>query len=550
MTMHVLAGSPVPLHSSTDLTAVRAAYYARTPEVDDRTQRVVCGNDGHRGSALRGAFNEAHVLAVTQAICDYRHQHGIGGPLFIGRDEHALSEAAFATAVETLTINRVSVMLEGDGGCTPAPAVSRAILTHNRCPPRGVADGIVVASCHARPAYGSFSYKPPTGGPAETAVARWIEARANRLLSADSGALSRLTYARARRPNTTQEYDYVGSYVRDLGSVIDMDAIRFSGLRIGVDPRGGAAAGMWAEIAEAYGLDIDIVNDAMDPTSRFMPVEWDGQASMDCARIDASTTRLELRDRFDIAFANDTGADRYGIMTHAAGVINPNDYLAAAISYLFTHRPAWGRDVSVGKTAMSSGLIDRVASNLGRRVVEVPSAFKWFVPGLSAGSLGFGGEECAAATFLQRDGAAWTTDKDGIVMDLLAAELMAATGRDPSELYADLARELGTPVSERIDAPATPAQQALLASLSASDVPTSKVAGDRVADVWTVAPGNGAPLGGIKVTTANGWFAARPCGTETGYTLFAESFKGRDHLQRIQSEALSILSRILAPVAR
>ena len=518
---------------------------AKTPDVSDRTQRVVFGSGGHCGSALRGAFNEAHVRAITQAICDYRHQYGIGGPLFIGRDTHALSEPAFTTAVEVLSVSRVRVMLEANGGCTPAPAVSRAILTHNRCPASGAADGIVVTAAHHSPANGGVRYIPPSGGPADTTVTRWIEARANRLLQSEGGALSRLTYARARRPNTTQVYDYVDSYVRDLGDIVDMDAIRHSGLRIGVDPRCGAANAVWAAVADRYGISIEIIDRAVDSSFRSAPIGRDGQIGANGSSPYSMAAPTGLSDRFDIAFGTDTDAGRHGIVSRGAGLVNAHDYMALAIRFLFTHRPAWPAEAAVGKTAVSSSLIDRVASSLQRRVVEVPFGFKWFAPDLLTGSLGFAAEENGGATFLQRDGAPWTTDTDGIAMDLLALELMARTGRAPSESYAELTADLGMPLYSRTDVAAAPEEQAVLACLSPQDVTASRLAGERILQVLTAAPGNGLPLGGLKVTSANGWFAARPSATAAAYELYAETFKGGDQLQRIQAEARAILSRAL-----
>jgi phosphoglucomutase len=550
MTVHARAGYPAPAESLIDVDALRTAYYSRTPDLSDRAQRIVFGTGGHRGSALRGAFNEAHVRAITQAICDYRHQHAVGGPLFLGRDTHALSEPAFATVLEVLTTNRVHAMLEANGGCTPAPAVSRAILTHNRISSCVVADGIVVTASQNPPAYGGVRYSPPTGGPADASAVRWIEGRANRLLSAERGALSRLTYARARRPNSTQVYDYIGSYVRGLADVVDMEAIRHSGLRIGVDPLGGVAGAVWTEIADRYGIAVELVNGTVDPTFRFMPLDWDGQIRMDCASPYSMATIIGLRDRFDIAFGNDPDADRHGIVTRAAGLMNPNHYIVTAVAYLFAHRPAWAETAAIGKTAVSSALIDRVAASLGRRVIEVPVAFRWFVPGLLAGSLGFAGDESAGASFLQRDGAPWTTDRDGIVMDLLAVEMMARTGRDPSELYAAVTDEFGMAVYERIEISASPEEQALLASLPAGEINVARLAGDRVVEISTVASGNHAPLGGVKVATEHGWFAARPSGTEGAFTLHAESLKSAEHLVRVQTEARAILSRALAGVMR
>jgi phosphoglucomutase len=518
MSINALVGQPAPPNPLVDPEMLRAAYYARTPDISDRAQRVVFGSGGHCGSALRGAFNEAHVRAIAQAICDYRHQHGIGGPLFIGRDTHPLSEPAFATAVEVLSISRVRVMLEANGGCTPAPAVSRAILTHNRCPANGSADGIVVTAAHNTPSNAGVRYIPPSGGPADTSVTRWIEARANRLLQSEGEALSRLRYARARRPNTTQVYGYVDSYVRDLGDIVDMDAIRHSGLRIGVDPLRGAAGAVWAAAADRYGINIEIVDRASSPG---------------------------LSDRFDIAFGAGTDAGSEGIVSRGAGLMNAHDYVALAMSFLFTHRPAWPAEAAVGRTAVSSSLIDRVASSVERRVVEVPFGFKWFAPDLLAGTLGFAAEESGGATFLQRDGAPWTTDTDGIAMDLLALELMARTGRAPSESYAELTADLGMPLYSRTEVSAAPEEQAVLACMSPQDVTATKLAGEPILQVLTAAPGNGLPLGGLKVASANGWFAARPSATAGAYELYAETFKGGDHLQRIQAEARAILSRAL-----
>jgi phosphoglucomutase len=545
MSINALVGQPAPPDPLVDPEMLRAAYYARTPDLSDRAQRVVFGSGGHCGSALRGAFNEAHVRAITQAICEYRHQYGIGGPLFIGRDMHPLSEPAFATAVEVLSVSRVRVMLEANGGCTPAPAVSRAILTHNRCPASGAADGIVVTAAHNTPANGGVRYIPPSGGPADTSVTRWIEARANRLLQSEGAALSRLSYARARRPNTTQVYGYVDSYVRDLGDIVDMDAIRHSGLRIGVDPMRGAAGAVWAAAADRYGINIAIVDRAVDPGFRTTSIGQDGQIGANGSSPYAMAAPIGLSDRFDIVFCGETDAGSHGIVSRGAGLMSAHDYAALATSFLFTHRPAWAAEAAVGRTAVSSSLIDRVASRLERRVVEVPFGFKWFAPDLLAGTLGFAAEESGGATFLQRDGAPWTTDTDGIAMDLLALELMARTGRAPSESYAELTADLGMPLYSRTDVPATPEEEAVLACMSPQDVTATKLAGEPVLQVLTAAPGNGLPLGGLKVTSANGWFAARPSATAGAYELYAETFKGGDHLQRIQAEARAILSRAL-----
>jgi phosphoglucomutase len=550
MAIHPLAGQPAPPDLLVDLDRLRDEYYVRLPDVTDRAQRVSFGTSGHRGSSLRGAFNEAHVLAITQAICDYRQRQHVTGPLFIGKDTHALSDPAFTTAVEVLAANGVEVMVDSKGGYTPTPAVSHAILGHNRGRASELADGVIITPSHNPPDDGGIKYNPPTGGPAETEATRWIEERANRLLSNDLEEVPRLAYARAREAGTTHTYDYVGRYVSDLGSALDMDAIRKSGLKVGVDPLGGAGLACWPAIVERFGLDVEVVNDTVDQTFGFMPLDWDGRIRMDCSSPYAMAKLIGLRDRFDVAFGNDTDADRHGIVTRGAGLMNPNHVLAAAVAYLFTNRPEWRRDAAVGKTVVSSSIIDRVARTVGRALVEVPVGFKWFVPGLLDGSLGFGGEESAGASFLRRDGTVWVTEKDGIVMDLLAVEIMARTGRDPSELYVDLTRELGAPVYERVDAAATPDEKAILLKLSPRDVNATELAGDRIEALLTTAPGNGAPLGGLKVVTANGWFAARPSGTEDVYKLYAESFRGVDHLRRIQEEARGLISRALAGVTR
>lgn len=545
MTIHPLAGKPAPKDLLVDIDKLRKEYYARKPDVTDSTQLVSFGTSGHRGSSLRGTFNEAHVLAITQAICEYRSSQGITGPLYIGKDTHALSEPAFATALEVLAANGVEAMIDCDDGYTPTPAVSHAILIYNRGRTSGPADGIVITPSHNPPEDGGFKYNPPHGGPADTDVTRWIEDKANRLLSSDLKNVARIAYEKARHVATTHTYDYVGSYVSDLGSVVDMEVIRSAKLKIGVDPLGGAGVAYWRPIVERYGVQLEVVNNTVDPTFRFMPLDWDGKIRMDCSSPHAMAKLIALKDRFDIAFGNDTDTDRHGIVTRSAGLMNPNHYLAAAISYLFTHRPGWRPDAAVGKTVVSSSVIDRVAAKVGRALVEVPVGFKWFVPGLLDGSLGFGGEESAGASFLRRDGTVWATDKDGIIMDLLAVELMARTGRDPSELYKDLTRELGAPVYERIDAPATAEQKAVLLKLSPGDVKASELAGDPIQAMFTTAPGNGAAIGGLKVVTAHGWFAARPSGTEEVYKLYAESFRGSEHLRRIQEEAQALISRAL-----
>lgn len=549
MTIHPLAGQPAPKDLLVDVDTLRTEYYTRKPDITDRAQRVSFGTSGHRGSSLRGAFNEAHVLAITQAICDYRTSQGITGPLFIGKDTHALSDPAFGTALEVLAANGVEVMIDGDDGYTPTPAVSHAILTYNRGRTAGLADGIVVTPSHNPPEDGGFKYNPPYGGPADTDVTRWIEEQANRLLAGELQQVTRIAYEKARHVATTHTYDYVGSYVNDLMSVVDMDVIRNAGLKIGVDPLGGAGVAYWRPITERYGIQVEVVNSTVDPTFGFMSLDWDGKIRMDCSSPYAMAKLIALKDRFDIAFGNDTDHDRHGIVTRSAGLMNPNHYLAAAIFYLFTHRPDWRPDAAVGKTVVSSSVIDRVAAKVGRTLVEVPVGFKWFVPGLLDGSLGFGGEESAGASFLRRDGTVWATDKDGIILDLLAVEIMARTGRDPSELYNDLTYELGAPVYQRIDAPATAAEKAVLLALSPEDVNASELAGDPIQAILTTAPGNGAAIGGLKVVTAHGWFAARPSGTEEVYKLYAESFRGNEHLRRIQEEAQALIRGVLARVA-
>jgi phosphoglucomutase len=548
MTLHPLAGKPAPKDLLVDIDFLRKEYYARKPDITDRVQRVSFGTSGHRGSSLRGAFNEAHILAITQAICDYRKSQGINGPLYLGKDTHALSEPAFATALEVLAANGVETMIDREDGYTPTPAVSHAILTYNRGRTSGLGDGIVITPSHNPPEDGGFKYNPPHGGPADTDVTRWIEERANGFLSADLKHVTRIAFEKARRAATVHPYDYIGSYVSDLTSVVDMDVVRNAKLKIGVDPLGGAGVAYWRPIAERYGVQLEVVNSTVDPTFSFMSLDWDGKIRMDCSSPHAMAKLIALKDRFDIAFGNDTDNDRHGIVTRTAGLMNPNHYLAAAIFYLFSHRPGWRPDAAIGKTVVSSGIIDRVAAKVGRALIEVPVGFKWFVPGLRDGSLGFGGEESAGASFLRRDGTVWATDKDGIIMDLLAVELMACTGRDPSELYQDLTRELGAPVYERIDAPATAQQKAVLLKLSSGDVSASELAGDPIQEMLTTAPGNGASIGGLKVITAQGWFAARPSGTEEVYKLYAESFRGKEHLRRIQKEAQALLARAFAGV--
>jgi phosphoglucomutase len=544
--IHPLAGQPAPPSVLIDPDKLCAEYYKRQPDFRDPAQRVSFGTSGHRGSALRGSFNEFHVLAITQAICEYRRKESIGGPLFIARDTHAVSGPALHSALEVLAANGVRTMLDAGDGYTPTPVLSHAILRYNRAQPAQRADGIVITPSHNPPEDGGFKYNPPNGGPADTSVTRWIEERANALLEGAVRGVARIPYEQARRAATLQRHDYVDGYVRDLDAVIDMDTIRNGGLNIGVDPLGGAAVAYWQPIAERYGLRLQVVNATVDPTFRFMPLDWDGKIRMDCSSPYAMAHLIALRDRFDIAFANDTDADRHGVVTRSAGLMPPNHYLAAAIAYLFAHRPGWRSDAGVGKTVVSSAIIDRVAGRLGRRLYEVPVGFKWFVPGLLDGSLGFGGEESAGASFLRRDGTIWTTDKDGVILNLLAAEITAGTGRDPAQLYQDLTHELGAPAFERTDTPATKAEKAALLSLSPGDIRTTELGGDPIERMLVNAPGNGAAIGGLKVLTANGWFAARPSGTEDIYKLYAESFLGQEHLQRIQSEARALINSALA----
>jgi phosphoglucomutase len=546
MTIHPLAGRPAPKELLVDVDALRQAFYARKPDLDEPTQRVAFGTSGHRGSSFRGTFNEAHVLAMAQAICDYRKAENVNGPLYIGRDTHALSEPAFRTAVEVLAANGVDVMIDASDGFTPTPAVSHAILTYNRGKSSGLADGIVITPSHNPPEDGGFKYNPPHGGPAETEVTRAIERLANDKLVAGTDSVARLAYERALVASTTHRHDYVAAYVADLGSVIDFSPIRDAKLKLGADPLGGAGVAYWHVIAEQHRIDIEVVNDRVDPTFSFMALDWDGKIRMDCSSRYAMAKLIALKDRFDVAFGNDTDHDRHGIVTRSAGLMNPNHVLAAAIGYLFENRTGWRAGAAIGKTVVSSSMIDRLAAKMGRKLVEVPVGFKWFVPGLADGSLGFGGEESAGASFLRRDGSVWSTDKDGIIMDLVAAEIMARSGRDPAEFYRELTRELGSPVYERIDAPATPQQKAKLARLSPADVRASALAGEPIRSILTVAPGNGESIGGLKVVTDEGWFAARPSGTEDVYKLYAESFRGTEHLERIQDEARAMVLSALS----
>jgi phosphoglucomutase len=544
-TISPLAGKPATASVLTDIPALLAAYSGLQPDAAEPSQRVAFGTSGHRGSSLERSFNEWHVLAITQAICEYRGQKGIDGPLFIGVDTHALSLPAFQSALEVLAANGVETLISARGEYTPTPAISHAILVHNRGRSSGLADGIVVTPSHNPPSDGGFKYNPPNGGPADTAITGWIEARANALLESRIKQVRRLPFEQAMHATTTHEHDYLASYVGDLGNVLDLQAIRSAGIRMGVDPLGGAGVHYWARIAERYGLDLEVVNEQIDPTFSFMTLDWDGRIRMDPSSSWAMQRLLGLKDRFDIAFGCDTDHDRHGIVTPSAGLLPTNHYLSVAIDYLFRERRGWSANAAVGKTVVSSAMIDRVTARLGRRLFEVPVGFKWFVDGLIDGSLGFVGEESAGATFSRLDGSVWTTDKDGIVPALLSAEITARTGRDPGELYAALASEFGDPASDRLDAPATPAQKKRLSKLSPQQLHTTQLAGEKIVSVIDRAPGNDAPIGGIKVIAAGGWFAARPSGTENIYKIYGESFRGQQHLRAILQEAQGIVDAAL-----
>ncbi|MGW0311391.1 phosphoglucomutase (alpha-D-glucose-1,6-bisphosphate-dependent) [Streptomyces flavidovirens] len=543
---HERAGQQAGPDDLTDVARLVTAYYALHPDPREPGQRVAFGTSGHRGSSLATAFNEDHIAATSQAICEYRGQQGVDGPLFLGADTHALSEPARVTAVEVFAANDVTVLIDTADGYTPTPAVSHAILAHNRGRTSGLADGVVVTPSHNPPADGGFKYNPPSGGPAGSQATGWIQDRANAIIADGLKDVRRLPYARALAVPTTGRYDFLDRYVTDLPSVLDLDAVRAAGVRIGADPLGGASVAYWGRIAEQHRLDLTVINPRTDPTWRFMTLDWDGKIRMDCSSPYAMASLIEGRSRFQIATGNDADADRHGIVTPDAGLMNPNHYLAAAISYLYSHREQWPADAGVGKTLVSSGMIDRVAADLGRELVEVPVGFKWFVDGLAGGSLGFGGEESAGASFLRRDGSVWTTDKDGIILALLASEILAVTGKSPSEHYAALTARFGEPAYARVDAPATREEKAVLARLSPEQITAGALAGEPVTAVLTEAPGNGAPIGGIKVTTENAWFAARPSGTEDVYKVYAESFLGPDHLARVQEEAKAVVSKALA----
>ena len=549
VTISPLAGKPAPKEMLVDPARLEREYYARKPDMGDPNQRVIFGTSGHRGSSLVGAFTEAHIAAITQAICDYRRGQGIDGPLYMGKDTHALSEPAQRTALEVLVANGVETIIQRDQGVTPTPVISRAILVHNRGRTGHRADGIVVTPSHNPPEDGGFKYNPPHGGPADTDVTAWIEERANEFLRDGNVGVRRVPYAKAITAATTHQEDFVLPYVRDLENVVDMAAIRGAGLTLGVDPLGGAARPYWEPINSVYKLDIAVVNPVIDPTFSFMTVDHDGKIRMDPSSPYAMARLVDLKDRFRVAFANDCDADRHGIVTRSAGLMNPNHYLAVAIRYLLTHRPRWPAHAAVGKTLVSSSMIDHVVEGLGRRLSEVPVGFKWFVPGLFDGSCCFGGEESAGASFLRHDGTVWTTDKDGLIMGLLAAEITARTGKDPGEHYRELTAEFGAPCYTRIDAPATPAQKARLAKLSPEAVPASILAGDPIIATLTRAPGNGAPIGGLKVVARRGWFAARPSGTEHIYKIYAESFVDQSHLDAIVAEARAIVDSAMGSSA-
>jgi phosphoglucomutase len=547
-----LAGKPAPKDLLVDVARLQKEYFERRPDLDDPTQLVSFGTSGHRGSPLRGTFNEAHILAITQAICEFRRQQGTGGPLYMGKDTHAVSEPAQRTALEVLAANNVDTIIQQGDGITPTPVISRAILVYNRSRKEKdhLADGIVITPSHNPPEDGGFKYNPPNGGPADTDVTRWVENRANELLRAENAGVKRIPFAKAIRSATTHQEDFILPYVRDLKNVVDMDAIRGAHLKLGVDPLGGASLPYWDPINSIYGLDVVVTNKIIDPTFSFMTVDHDGKIRMDCSSPYAMARLVGLKDQYQVAFGNDTDADRHGIVTPVAGLMNPNHYLAVAIRYLLTHRPQWRDTVAVGKTLVSSSMIDRVVKKLGRKLSEVPVGFKWFVPGLVDGSYCFGGEESAGASFLRLDGTVWTTDKDGPIMDLLAAEITACTGKNPGEHYRELTAEFGIPYYTRIDAPATPEQKAKLVKLTPDAVKESDLAGEPITAKLTKAPGNEAPIGGLKVVAESGWFAARPSGTENIYKIYAESFKSQTHLNAILNEAQAMVNNALGSGAQ
>ena len=545
MKIHPSAGKVAPPSILANIPRLVSAYYTHQPDVSEPTQKVTFGTSGHRGSSLSNSFNQDHILSISQAICEYRSSQNINGPLFMGMDTHALSEPALASALEVFAAAEVTVMIQKGLGYTPTPAISHAILTHNQGRKTGLADGVVITPSHNPPEDGGFKYNPPHGGPAGTEITQQIAGRANELLDHARDGVKRVPFEKALKADTTHEYDFIEPYVADLGNIVDMEAIAASGLRLGVDPLGGAAVHYWEPIAERYRLSLEIVNPDVDPTFAFMTLDKDGKIRMDCSSPFAMQGLIKLKDSFDIAFGNDTDVDRHGIVTKSAGLLNPNHYLAVAIWYLFQNRPSWRQGSAVGKTLVSTSIIDRVAAHLGRKLSEVPVGFKWFVDGLLDGDYGFGGEESAGASFLRLDGSVWTTDKDGIIMDLLAGEIMAKTGRDPGEIYVTLEEQFGSSVYERIDAPATPDQKELLKQLSAEMITAKELAGEPITGIFTNAPGNRQPIGGLKVVTEDGWFAARPSGTEDIYKIYAESFKGDTHLKKIQQEAQDLISTVL-----
>lgn len=546
MTLSPLAGKPAPAQLLVDIPRLVTAYYTGQPDAAIATQRVAFGTSGHRGSSFELSFNEWHVLAISQAICLYRQMKGINGPLFVGIDTHALSTPAGASALEVFAANGVETMIAAGDEYTPTPAISHAIICYNRGRTSGLADGVVITPSHNPPESGGFKYNPPNGGPADTDVTKWIEAKANELLAARLAGVKRISYEQALKAGTTHRHDYLNTYVADLKNVIDMDTLRGANLRLGVDPLGGAGVNYWSAIGEHYGLNLEVVNTSVDPTFRFMCVDWDGRIRMDPSSSYAMQGLIGLKERFDVAFACDPDHDRHGIVTPSGGLLAPNNYLAVSIDYLFQNRPQWRADAAVGKTVVSSGLIDRVAARLGRRLYEVPVGFKWFADGLFEGSLGFGGEESAGASFLRLDGSVWSTDKDGLIPSLLAAEMTARTGRDPSQLYQKMTEDLGLPFSTRVDAKATPQQKALLGKLSPDQVKSTSLAGEAITRILSHAPGNDQPIGGLKVMTENGWFAARPSGTEDIYKIYAESFIGDEHLSRLVEEAQVLVDTAIA----
>ena len=541
-----LAGKLVPASMLVDTPRLITAYFTGKPDPAVASQRVAFGTSGHRGSAFANAFNENHILAISQAICLYRAKRGIDGPLFVGADTHGLSTPALASALEVFAANGVEAMIDDRDGYTPTPVVSHAILSYNRGRTSGLADGVVITPSHNPPEDGGFKYNPPNGGPADGDVTSEIERTANDFLKNGMAGVKRIPLARALKAATTHRHDYIGPYVADLGNVVDMAAIKAAGVKIGIDPLGGAAVHYWRPIIEAYGIDATIVNEAVDPTFRFMTLDWDGKVRMDCSSPYAMAPLINLREKFDVAFANDTDADRHGIVARSTGLMNPNHYLATAIAYLFANRPDWGAGCAIGKTMVSSSIIDRVANKLGRKLVETPVGFKWFVDGLIDGSFGFVGEESAGASFIRRDGSVWTTDKDGIILGLLAAEITARTGKDPGQFYKGLTDELGAPHYARIDAAASPAQKDILKKLSPEQVKATDLAGEKIQQRLTTAPGNGAAFGGLKVVAENGWFAARPSGTEDVYKIYAESFRSEEHLQEIQRDAKDVVAQVFA----